>query len=128
LKKETDDMAFIKYCNDKKMFFSISNVIDGNRLMIFSTNDARTIVYDKAKNKLTGYENIEIVKVNSLTNSLFLENDSWLPVENTNKIAFNVTRESIVSYDNHDDDTDFRNKVKGMLFDSNVFLFIYNLD
>lgn len=92
LKEEEKTEVVIKECDTNEYIFSMSNVINNNSYMMFSTNRA-IFIYDKKSEVLTGYKQI----LNSKFSPIFRESFIYyLPLENTDKIVCYIEDPSFI--------------------------------
>lgn len=138
---EEDPMVILDECNKHEYIFSMSNVTNNDKYMMFYTNRG-VFVYDKKNDVLTGYKQI----LNSKLPIIEYPFIYYFPIENTNKIVCSIDEPSfikhmaaqIVAHPDTDKIKKMRNKYPKMIEeiikigekiteDNNPVLFIYEL-
>jgi hypothetical protein len=124
LKKEEDSEKLLDYCRENNYIFSMTNVVNSNRFLLFYT-DRATFVYDKSTDVLKGYKKIICSQSNQIRLGVYF------PVENSNKIAYMIMPyhiDSAISYHKSGEKDDKLSEIaENLEKDNNPVLFIYEL-
>lgn len=92
LKEEEKTEVVIKECDTNEYIFSMSNIINNDSYMMFSTNRA-IFIYDKKSEALTGYKQILNSKFSPIFREPFIY---YIPLENTDKIVCYIEDPSFI--------------------------------
>jgi hypothetical protein len=117
LKEQEENV--LSYCSYTKRIFSMTCVVDNGHFLIFYTDQA-VFFYDKKTDILTGYRKFKFSKAMEIE----LSYQPYLPIANTDKIAYSIEAAEFATYYKLPDGSSFP---EGLDRDSNPVLLIYEL-
>ena len=132
--KESDERIISRESRENKYIYSMSNVFNGDRYMMFYTN-VGIFIYDMLNETLIGYENMKITYLKFVMAPYDFDFDYYLPLENTDKIVFFIEDPLFIKRivernpDKLKQDKDYlelMDIVSKMTDDNNPILFIYD--
>jgi hypothetical protein len=119
LKERTEGV--FDYCRENQRVFSMTNIVDNGRMMMFYT-DLATFFYDKRADLLTGYKEFIISNGPDIRHvSIY---DPYLPIAGTDRIAYSIEAIAFLAYYKLPEG---RNQPEDLNRDSNPVLLIYEL-